>query len=86
MAKRGRWARGTFRKLTAEEVNSYGSTVRRVCKKCGIEKYLFVSPPVWEEDFFTTRCSERAGDLDEKCNGDTITVKNSWRLSIEEGK
>lgn len=70
----GRWA-----ELSADELGSYASKVRRVCTMCGTENFVTVSPPVWADDFFITHCSARNGVFGE-CRGNTVTVKESWRL------
>jgi hypothetical protein len=80
MRKQRRRSVGSWVEVEGSELNDYGSKVRRVCTSCGRETYLTVSPPMWAGDVFNTGCLERSLGAIDKCDGTTITVRESWRL------
>jgi len=85
MSKRTRRSIGTWVAVDSAELANYGSRVRRVCITCGRETFLTVSPPMWAGDVFNTGCLERSPFATDKCNGTTITVRESWQLLKQEG-
>lgn len=84
MSKQRRRSIGSWVEVEASELRQYGSRVRRVCTTCGRETFLTVSPPMWAGDVFNTGCLERSPFATDKCNGTTITVRESWQLLKQE--